>query len=249
MHGDDASCDPRGDSSARGRGREAEARRAARSASGRGRGRQPDICCVPSREVAPPEDEAELAHRLAASDVNALTAIAEWLWEPLAAYAYRIVGDHDAARDVAQEACVRLWEGRSRTRPSLLRPYLFRITRNLALDHVKVDRTRKRLLRQHALDCAPRPPAPDEVLERERVTEPVQRAIQDLPERRREVFVLAYLRGLSYVEIGEVMGISPKTVQNHMTAALSELRTSLRPLIEERKQSRAGPESGSHNAR
>lgn len=204
---------------------------------------------VLSCEAAPAREEAVLVRRLAAGDVSALTAIAQWFWEPLAAYAYRIVGDQDAARDIAQEACVRLWEGRGRTPPASLRPYLFCITRNLALDHVKTRRTRRRLLLRHGPDRARPPARPDEVFERERVTDRVQRAIQDLPERRREVFVLAYLRGLSYAEIGEVMGISPKTVQNHMTAALTELRTSLRPLIEERRGERAGVAAGNFDAR
>jgi RNA polymerase sigma-70 factor (ECF subfamily) len=195
------------------------------------------------------DEEAALVQRLAAGDLTALTAIAEWLWEPLAAYAYRIVGDEDIARDIAQEACVRLWEGRGRTPPARLRPYLFRITRNLALDHSKTHRTRERLLRRYGLDHGRRPAAPDEVLERGRVEDEVQSAIQNLPERRREVFVLAYLRGLSYAEIAEVMNISPKTVQNHMTAALTELRTVLRPLIEERREERAGAERRNHDTR
>ena len=195
------------------------------------RGRVPAL----RHEARSVPEEAALVRRLAAGDVTALTAIVQWLWEPLAAYAYRIVGDEDTARDIAQEACIRLWESRKRP-PASLRPYLFRITRNLALDHSKTRRTRERLLRHYGPTHAQRPAAPDELLERERVIDRVERAIQDLPERRREVFVLAYLRGLSYAEIAEVMRISPKTVQNHMTAALTELRTALRPLLDEERQ-------------
>jgi RNA polymerase sigma-70 factor, ECF subfamily len=192
---------------------------------------------VPSRETAPAVAEGELARRLATGDATALTAIAEWLWEPLAAYAYRIVEDRDAAMDIAQEACVRLWERGGHDAPSKLRSYLFRITRNLALDQLRTRRTRHRLLWSHrsaqALGSA-RPERPDEALDHARLAGQVQRAIQGLPERRREVFTLAYLRGLSYAEVGEVLGISPKTVQNQMSAALAQLRRTLRPLLDER---------------
>jgi RNA polymerase sigma-70 factor, ECF subfamily len=188
---------------------------------------------VASREIAPAVDEAELAGRLLAGDPTALTAITEWLWEPLAAYAYRIVEDVDSARDIAQEACVRLWEGRGQASPRSVRPYLFRIVRNLALDQLKTRRTRRRLLGQHDPGRLRRPARPDEVLESDRIAATVQRAIQALPDRRREVFVLTYLRGLSYAEVGEVLGISPKTVQNQMTSALAQLRTVLRPLLDE----------------
>jgi RNA polymerase sigma-70 factor, ECF subfamily len=182
----------------------------------------------------PPLDEAELVRRLAKGDAGALTIITDWLWQPLAAYAFRIVDDQDVAMDIAQEACVRLWQGRDRTPPNSLRPYLYRIARNLALDHLKTRRSRFRLLNRQRHRPVRRTVAPDEVLERERVSAIVQRAIQEMPDRRREVFTLTYLRGLSYAEVGAVMGISPKTVQNQMTAALAYLRKTLRPLIDER---------------
>jgi RNA polymerase sigma-70 factor (ECF subfamily) len=190
---------------------------------------------IPLRDSPPPVDEAELVRRLAAGDVTAVTTITRWLWEPLAAYAYRIVADQDVAADIAQEACVRLWQSRGRTPPSSLRPYLFRITRNLAFDYLKTRRTRFRLLSREQHGRVTRTAAPDEVLEHERVSASVQRAIQELPQRRREVFALAYLQGLSYAEVGDIMGISPKTVQNQMTAALAQLRKTLRPLIDERR--------------
>jgi RNA polymerase sigma-70 factor, ECF subfamily len=192
---------------------------------------------VASREIAPAGDEAELTRRLAAGDPAALTAITEWLWEPLAAYAYRIVEDRDVARDIAQEACVRLWERRGVDAPRSVRPYLFRVVRNLALDHLKTGRSRRRVLKRQDPSRQRRPARPDEELERSLVAARVQECIHDLPDRRREVFVLAYLRGLSYAEIGEVLGISPKTVQNQMTSALAQLRTTLRPLIDERSAS------------
>jgi RNA polymerase sigma-70 factor, ECF subfamily len=83
--------------------------------------------------LRPPADEHELVRRLAAGDETALTQVAQWLWRSLAAFAYRIVEDRDVAADIAQEALVRLWEGRKPARS--LRGYLFHITRNLALDH------------------------------------------------------------------------------------------------------------------
>jgi RNA polymerase sigma-70 factor (ECF subfamily) len=177
--------------------------------------------------------EAELTGRLAAGDPAALSTIAGWLWEPIAAYAYRLVEDRDAAMDIAQETCLRLWSRPCADAPRRLRPFLFRIARNLALDRLKTARKRRGLLARYGALRPRAAPAPDEELERERVAAEVQRAIQDLPERRREVFSLAYLQGLSYAEVADVLGISPKTVQNHMSAALAQLRITLRPLLDD----------------
>lgn len=193
---------------------------------------------IPSREPVPPYDEAELARGLADGDPAALTEITRWLWEPLSAYAFRLLEDRDAAMDVAQEACMRLWERRGRDPLRCVRPWLFRTVRNLALDQLKTGRTRRGILQRYRPGRGRGPARPDEVFQRDRVAAEVQRAIQELPERRREVFALAYLQGLSYAEVAEVLGISPKTVQNQMSAALAQLRSTLRPLLDER---RGGP--------
>jgi RNA polymerase sigma-70 factor, ECF subfamily len=203
---------------------------------------------VPAREAGPPVDERALVRRLAAGDETALTVITDWLWTPLAAFAYRLVEDRDIATDIAQEALVRLWERRGRELQRSLRAFLFQVTRNLALDHLKSRRTRERLLNARESGYATAPAEPDEMLEREHLRERVQRAIQELPERRREVFSLTYLQGFSYAEVGEIMGISPKTVHNQMSAALSQLRETLRPLLAERSATRSAPEAKANDA-
>lgn len=204
---------------------------------------------VTSREPIAPCDEADLVYGLAAGDPDALTAVARWLWEPLAAYAFRILEDRDAANDVAQEACLRLWDRRGRDAPRSIRAFLFRVARNLALDQLKTRRTRRRLLSRHEFEGAKRPARPDEVLRGEGITHEVQRAIQALPDRRREVFALTYLQGLSYGEVAEVMGISRKTVQNHVSAALAQLRIGLRPLLDDRRDGILGISTGHDRAR
>lgn len=196
-------------------------------------GEMPDAHRVPIRDIRPPLSEADLALRLSESDPDALNHLVNWLWKPLVSYAYRLVNDRDVAMDIAQEACVRIWRNRRRAMPNALRAYVFRVVRNLALDHLKTQRTRSDLLRQHGVPTQSRPVTPEEALERAGVFEQVEDAIQSLPLRRREVFVLAYLKGLSYTEVADVLGIAPKTVHNQMSAALAELRKRLGSLIGE----------------
>lgn len=52
----------------------------------------------------------------------------------------------------------------------------------------------------------------------------VQAALEHMPARAQQVFILARIDGLTYVEIGERLGISPKTVFGHMVVALERLR-------------------------
>ena len=70
-------------------------------------------------------------------------------------------------------------------------------------------------------------PSPAAELEATEFGTAADRAIASLPERRRDVFILAHLHGLSYREVAESLGITPRTVANHMSLALAQLRDSL----------------------
>jgi len=70
-----------------------------------------------------------------------------------------------------------------------------------------------------------------ELAEHGQLSDAVRSALADLPPRRREVFSLARFHGLSYAEIAETLDVSPQTVANQMSAALSTLRKQLAPFI------------------
>jgi len=187
-------------------------------------------------------DEAALVERLSRSDSSALGELMDLFWRPLRAYASRLLEDEDSAEDVVQGVFVRVWAERSQWQPRSLQAYLFRITRNRALDQL---RARLRVGRSQPELASVPPRTPAEILEGDELASVVDRAIQGLPERRREVFTLAYLQGLSYKEIAHVLGITPKTVGNQMTSALAELRTVLEPWLSkptDRPKPRRGPD-------
>ncbi len=186
---------------------------------------------------APAPDQV-LAIRIRAGDELALDQALGRHWGPLFRYARRMVEDTDLAEDLVQETFLRLWERRRKLDPTALRAYLYRIVHNLALDELR----RRRRHQAWAL-VAPRDPAPPP---RTPVTggavpsadEAMAYAIDALPPRRRQAFVLAYLHRMSYREAAQVMGVSPATVKNQVAAALAALRATLGPLRPDRTQHR-----------
>jgi len=177
--------------------------------------------------------EPELIDRLIAGDPAAFDEVIQHLWTPLTAYASRILDDEEAAKDVVQSALIRLWEGRAQLRFGSLRGYLLRLTRNGSLDELKRRRVRQRSALEIDLDggLSRTTRTPAELVDEHELSTIVDRAIQALPPRRREVFTLVYLRGLSYHEVADMLDISFKTVGNQMTAALAALRAALRPFL------------------
>ena len=59
----------------------------------------------------------------------------------------------------------------------------------------------------------------------------IQRALDTLPERCREVFIKSRIEGLKYKEISEELGISVNTVENHIVTALKKLRVALKDYL------------------
>jgi RNA polymerase sigma-70 factor (family 1) len=178
---------------------------------------------------------AEWARRLAADDASALRSLFEDTYEPLWRSVVRLVGDDAVARDLAQDAFVRVWDRRATLDPSLsLRALLFRTVRNLALNHLRDDQTRRQLLADPsaaAISARPRDPArADEQLEAAELAERLRSFINELPPRQREALVLSRFDGLSHQEIADAMGCAPRTVNNHLVRALEHLRTRLATL-------------------
>jgi RNA polymerase sigma-70 factor (ECF subfamily) len=168
--------------------------------------------------------------RLRRGSAEALDELLRGFWLPLASYAEHLVeGRTDLAEDLVQEAFVRLWERRASWREgSAPAPILYTLVRNLALNDRRNRSTRSHLLRLRPFG-ARRGVTPERELEGRELGEAIERAVEALPARRREVFRLAWVHGLSYQEVAGVLSITPRTVANQMSSALKELRTVLAP--------------------
>jgi RNA polymerase sigma-70 factor (ECF subfamily) len=122
-----------------------------------------------------------------------------------------VVGSHDLAREVVQEAFARALREQRRYRgEGSLEAWVWRIALNVAL------KTRRDLRREWELDRDPPTGAggPDS---------DVRSAVQALPPRRRLVIFLRYFADLSYSEIAEVMGVAEGTVAATLAQAKAEL--------------------------
>ncbi|UCC47328.1 MAG: sigma-70 family RNA polymerase sigma factor [Gemmatimonadota bacterium] len=149
-----------------------------------------------------------------------------------------LVGSHDDALDLSQEAFVRAFRARASLDPD--RPFyawLYQIVRRLCFNYLRDRKTRSSRLEQAA------PWLMDEVggrmaesdparsAERSELRERLEVAIEALPEREREVLVLKEFEGLRYREIAELVGIPIGTVMSRLYAARKRLAESLRGVL------------------
>ncbi|WJH41098.1 RNA polymerase sigma factor [Aliirhizobium terrae] len=137
----------------------------------------------------------------------------------------RMVKSPTTAEDLVQDTFLRLWERQADLRNRPLQPgYIVRIGRNLAIDFKRRERIAPFVGGIEDLQFIKDPtPTPEDHTIASENLRVISDAITSLPPRAREVFVMARIDGLTYVEIGKRLGISPKTVFSHMVVALERL--------------------------
>ncbi len=167
------------------------------------------------------------AEGLAASDRNAFDALFRALYPALVNYAMKITKDRDAAGDVVQDAFILLWKKRREVDPDRsVRAYLYRSVRNRALNYLRDQKEIAEPIDDLLTDESQRADAlvQNDQKEEEQFRKQFYEWVNALPERQRETFELSRFEGLNHHEIAKVMEVSAKTVNNHLTAALSQLR-------------------------
>ena len=147
----------------------------------------------------------------------------------LLGYALRLAGgDRQRAEDIVQETLLRAWrhpEVLAEERGSV-RPWLFTVARNLAVDGHRARRARPREVSDEALAVVPAADELDRALEAWQVAAAVAKLSPD----HRAVLVETYYRGRSVAEAAAVLGVPPGTVKSRTYYALRALRLALQEL-------------------
>lgn len=154
--------------------------------------------------------------------------------EGLMTYATRMLRDVGQAEDVTQDAFLALYRHMQQVPPTAFRPWLYRVTRNLCLDLLRRRRFKLKVFRDLSRDEDYEPvPAgdiegrPDQLAEARETQEAIDRAVQNLPTKFREAFVLCELQGLSYEDAAAVLGCPVKTVSTRLFRARQRFRAAL----------------------
>ena len=146
--------------------------------------------------------------------------------------AYRYVWNADDARDVVQDAFVRLWDKRDRVEWDRAAGLAYTIVLGIAHNRRRGSAIRRALGfgRGDELPEVAAPGRIDDQLAAARLDATVRRCIDELPERLRSVLVMAMFSGLDYAEIGLALGLPSGTVGSRRTEAVARIRARLEEL-------------------
>ncbi len=162
------------------------------------------------------------------------TTKAEWLRAameehagPLTRYTALITGDLDRARDVVQDAFIRLCsEDRERVEDHLAE-WLFTVCRHRALDVLRKEQRMEPLTDTELVGRASPEPSPAVVVERRDTHSRVLDLLATLPRNQQEVVRLKFQNGLSYAEISRVTQLTVSNVGFLIHTAIKTLRQRL----------------------
>lgn len=170
--------------------------------------------------------DAELLRRIRSGDERALEAVFRAHYGSMCTVVRRIVFAPDVAEELVQDVFFKLWSKRAQLAEiDALKTYLYRAARNTALNHLRRQKLELAHEEREAIKGEPTTlEATDDSATAGEVTEAVHTAINRLPTRCREIFLMSRDGGLTYGEIASELGISIKTVETQMGRALKSLR-------------------------
>jgi RNA polymerase sigma-70 factor (ECF subfamily) len=182
--------------------------------------------------VTTPSEDQILVSAALAGDSDSFNQLVERYQNRAYGLCFRMLGDSDAAADVAQDAFISAY----RHLPSLrgeFRPWLMRIVANACRDvlrsnkrhpSVSLDTNPRDEDESPALQIADSNPNPEEHLMRAEMHRTISVALLQIPQDQRTVVILSDIDGMSYDEIAEVTGANIGTVKSRLNRARARLR-------------------------
>jgi RNA polymerase sigma-70 factor (ECF subfamily) len=155
--------------------------------------------------------ERQLVKDAVGGDIESFGKLCRRYYSAMVAIGYSILADHQLAEDVAQESFARALVNLRRLKDKKrFAPWLAAICRNVSKDMLATK------TREISIDGLSEAANDDSDNESSRA---VHQAIEQLPESAKELVVLRYYDGLSYEQIGSVLGISKATINGRLTRA------------------------------
>lgn len=172
-------------------------------------------------------DEDALAHRAAAGDRVAFATLLAGVYDRIYRMAWRWCGTREAAEDVAQDVVIKLATSiRSYSGEASFATWLWRVTYNTAIDHVRRGK-RISLVGSDAVLALVDSASLDTPEQDEMHREELWNAVRTLPPQQRDAVLLVYGEDMSHAEAATAMNVSEKTVSWHLHEARKALRKKL----------------------
>ncbi|MCW9706004.1 RNA polymerase sigma-70 factor [Fodinibius salsisoli] len=171
--------------------------------------------------------DQHLAEEVQQGDEKAFKRLFLKYYYDLRGFSAQMIKSKERAQDIVQDVFCTLWKKREEWHiHSSVKAYLFQSVRNETLNYIDRRQHRENIRTAFSKkEVSHLSIVRNSDTHREQLLiDQIWEIVSEMPDRRRSVFILHRKHGLSYKEIAEVLGITRKTVENHMGFALSDIR-------------------------
>ncbi|MCK9453501.1 MAG: RNA polymerase sigma-70 factor, partial [Bacteroidales bacterium] len=156
-------------------------------------------------------------------DTASFRIIYDLYFEPICVFLTYYTRDMAAIEDVVQDVFVTLWENKEYLEIQYLKTYLYNAARNRMLNYLRNTENRIVLLNQWMKEKETEEASPD-CYDMEEFSAVLKKAVDQLPDRCKAIFILNKEQKLTYQQIADHYHISLKTVESQMSIALKRIR-------------------------
>ena len=171
-------------------------------------------------------EEAKLISLLAKDSEYAFQLIYDRYRNRIYHTAIRYLKSPVLAQETVQDVFLKLWLERRNLNPKQpIEAWLYTVAKNNLLNRLKRIANEWKALHQLQLNSPKSDNTTGDKVEDSQYQQLLQQALLELPAQQQKIFYLARQEHLTYMEIGEKLGISPLTVKTHMARALNHIKT------------------------
>jgi RNA polymerase sigma-70 factor (ECF subfamily) len=175
-----------------------------------------------------PHDENYLFLQIAAGDESAFRALFDDYRERLFSFAWQLCHSAVDAEEVVQDIFLKLWEQRDKLGAiEYPRKYIYTMTRNRTLDLLAKIARNDQMIKEVWTNMSQSDNFTENLLQAEESRRLIQRALEQLPEKKQTIFALSRHQGLSHQEIADQMHLSVQTIKNIVTEVLKHIQVYL----------------------
>lgn len=179
-------------------------------------------------------EELFIFSRMVKGDKNAFRFFFDKYYNYLCNFVNVYIRDPDMSEEIVQGIYVYFWENREKIKIEIsIESYLLRAAKYKSLNYIRNNKIRGIIHEKLYEFTETSYEMPVNVISTGQLREIIEKSVNSLPERCREIYILGKEKNLTYKEIASELDISVKTVENQMGKALKRLREMLKPYYKE----------------
>lgn len=173
-------------------------------------------------------EEKLLLQALGQSSRNAFAMLYNIYAGKCMSFVTSIVKDEEAAKDITHDIFVKVWLKRDIiSKVDSFSSYLFKMVRNAVMDRLEGEVIMRRFVVESLAVSDELRAYVDEKISVDELQLLISKAVGRMPEQRRRIFMLSRYNGVPNIKIAEMLGLNVRTVENHITNALADIRIAL----------------------